>query len=297
MQSLLTKICLPFASAPLFFILYAVFLGPTYLLPYAGSNSSVVNALGAAAGIGLTPQFWAHAACLLVLISITWLRGCATSRQWIAVFPAIAALFDMAPGLSLIPLVPTVMHVVALVVGTRGSSDQANSVNVPAAGALLFAALGMAVIWGLVYSWTWQSRTRLGASSYVPSNHALPTNRAIQPTERPQGPVGGDARRQKPNSILGKWEDGGPVCASTKQAREPRNLELRVWYCEADEAAAKLIVVTHDQTINAFVDENSGLSIKLLPNGKIAIAADNDVRAKLGDGVFISEDLTLLSRK
>ncbi len=297
MHSLLTKVGLPFRSALLFFILYAIFLVPTYLLPYAGSNSSVLNALGAAAGIGLTPQFWAHVACLFVLISVTWLRGCATRRPWIAVFPAIAALFDLAPGLSLIPLLPTAMHVGALVLGARGSNGQVDAVHVPAVGAILFATVGMGVVLGLAYSWTWQSRTRLGAPSDAPSNRTVPTSRANQPAERPQGPAGGNASRQNPSPILRKWEDGGPVCASTKQARNPRDLELRVWYCEAEESAAKVVVVTHDQTVNAFVDESSGLSIKLHANGKLAIAADKNVRATLGEGVFLSEDLTLLSRR
>lgn len=297
MQSLLTKVGLPFRSAILFFVLYAIFLVPTYLLPYAGSNSSVLNALGAAAGMGLTPQFWAHVACLFVLIFITWLRGCATERQWIAVFPAIAALFDMTPGLSLIPLLPTAMHVAALVMGARGSNGQADAVHVPAVGALLFAGVGIVVIVGLAYSWTWQSRTRLGAPGDAQSNRTVPANRATQPAAKPQGPVAGDASRRNASPILGKWEDGGPVCASTKQARNPRDLELRVWYCEADESAAKLVVVTHDQTVNAFVDESSGLSIKLNADGKLAVSASKEARAKLGDGVFLADDLTLLSRK
>lgn len=297
MHSLLTKVGLPFRSALLFFILYAIFLVPTYLLPYAGSNSSVVNALGAAAGIGLTPQFWAHVACLFVLISMTWLRGCATSRQWIVVFPAIATLFDLTPGLSLIPFLPTVMHVLTLVIGVRGSSGQADAIHVPPVGALLVAAVGMVVVLGLASSWTWQSRTRLGALSDTQSNRTFPANHTRQPAEKLEGPGGRNAGSQSPSPILGKWEDGGPVCASTKQARNPRNLELRVWYCEAEESSAKMVVVTHDQTVNAFVDENSGLSIKLHPDGKLAIEAGKEIRAKLGDSVFLAEDLTLLSRK
>lgn len=37
------------------------------------------------------------------------------------IFPVLALVFDLTPGLSLIPLVPTAMHIGALVLGARGS--------------------------------------------------------------------------------------------------------------------------------------------------------------------------------
>lgn len=100
-----------------FVIIYLVFMGPTYFLPYLGSNSSIVNAAGVAMEQGLNPATILHFICLAVLIVVTWFRGTLVKAQWIVILPVIASVFDMAPGLSLIPMVPTIMHIFALIKG------------------------------------------------------------------------------------------------------------------------------------------------------------------------------------
>lgn len=104
-------------NAVLFVVLYILFMLPTYYLPYIGSNSSVVNALGAAADAGVNPAFWPHLGSLIVLIVITWFRGVFIDKKWLIIFPILAAVFDLMPGLSSIPLIPTVMHLLAIVLG------------------------------------------------------------------------------------------------------------------------------------------------------------------------------------
>lgn len=105
---------------PAFFVIgYTVFLIPTYILPYLGSNSSVINALGAASGAGLNPVLYFHIAALAVLVLISWLRGKLINKAWLGALPFAAAMFDLLPGLSLIPMVPTVLHVVAIVLGIK----------------------------------------------------------------------------------------------------------------------------------------------------------------------------------
>lgn len=71
MSSLLKLI----ANAPTYVVLYLVLMVPTYLLPYMGSNSAVLNASGSAAGIGLSPAFWLHLILLLILCVLGWARG------------------------------------------------------------------------------------------------------------------------------------------------------------------------------------------------------------------------------
>ena len=105
------------ANGFVFALLYLICMLPTYLLPFLGSNSSVVNALGVAAEQGLSPQFWLHLAFLAALIAIAWLRGVYIEKKWLVIFPVIAAMFDMVPGFSAIPLVPTIMHLLALILG------------------------------------------------------------------------------------------------------------------------------------------------------------------------------------
>ncbi len=190
MNTILAKVATPFRSGLLFAIVYVLFMLPTYLLPYAGSNSTVINALGAAAGVGLSPQFWAHLACLFVLVAVTWLRGCAVNKQWIAIFPVIAGLFDLTPGLSIIPLLPTVMHIAALVMGARGSAEPTTVVTVPIAGAALLAAAGAVVLSGLVYSWTWQSRVAKPAALRGMPNAVLAPVRLAANQDQESPPTG-----------------------------------------------------------------------------------------------------------
>lgn len=100
----------------LFTSLYIVFMIPTYILPYMGSNSSVLNI----AALGMNPFFWLHLLILLALVTLTWYRGNYIAKSWLVIFPVLALVFDLIPGLSSIPLVPTVMHLLAIILAVVG---------------------------------------------------------------------------------------------------------------------------------------------------------------------------------
>mgnify|MGYP003395355054 CR=1 FL=1 len=108
-----------------FVVLYILFMLPTYYLPYLGSNSFVLNAVGVAAGAGISPAFWPHLGSLIVLIVVTWFRGSFVGKSWLVLFPILAAVFDLIPGLSSIPLVPTAMHLLAIILGVIGAAASA----------------------------------------------------------------------------------------------------------------------------------------------------------------------------
>jgi hypothetical protein len=110
-----------------FVVGYLVFMLPTYVLPYFGSNSAIVGAIGAVVGRGFTPQFWLHAWCLGMLVLVTSIRGKHIGKGWLLIFPVLASFFDLVPGVNLIPLVPTVMHLLALILGAVGSSAAATN--------------------------------------------------------------------------------------------------------------------------------------------------------------------------
>ncbi|WP_426957034.1 hypothetical protein [Muricoccus radiodurans] len=100
-------------NGPTYAMLYLLLLIPTYLLPWFGSNSFVVFL----ATFGTNGLFWVH---LLALLAICWLareRGRMTGQGWLVVLPVLALCFDMIPGLNLIPLVPTVLHGLAILLG------------------------------------------------------------------------------------------------------------------------------------------------------------------------------------
>ncbi len=111
------------ANPALFAVLYILFMLPTYVLPYMGSNSSVLNATGVSAGAGMNPLFWLHLLALIVLVALVWFRGKLEAKTWLVIFPVLALVFDLIPGLSSIPFVPTVMHLLAIILGVKGGHD------------------------------------------------------------------------------------------------------------------------------------------------------------------------------
>lgn len=82
-------------NAPVFVIAYIIFMLPTYFLPYAGSNSSVMHGVDAAAGTqALNFAFWLHMGSLLILCFLCWIRGTYVDKKWLIVFPVLAIAFD-----------------------------------------------------------------------------------------------------------------------------------------------------------------------------------------------------------
>jgi hypothetical protein len=67
-------------------------------------------------------HFW----CLFMLILIGQVRGRLVGKPYLLVFPILALVFDLTPGLSAIPLVPTVMHLLCLILGAISTAPVAN---------------------------------------------------------------------------------------------------------------------------------------------------------------------------
>lgn len=137
-----------FRNTLVFVVAYVTLMIPTYLLPWLGSNSAVLNVVGAAIGHGMTPQWWAHAWCLVMLILMAWMRGDFIGKKYLPVFPFLAAVFDLTPGLSMIPLIPTALHLAAIIIGVRGSEQQ--GVGVVMAGGFGTTSRKAAVLAGLM---------------------------------------------------------------------------------------------------------------------------------------------------
>lgn len=104
-------------NTAIFVIAYIILMIPTYVLPYFGSNSAIVGALSAALGLGPTPQWWMHMWCLATLIILAWMRGSYAGRAYLPIFPILATVFDLTPVINNIPLVPTTMHLLAIILG------------------------------------------------------------------------------------------------------------------------------------------------------------------------------------
>lgn len=112
-----------------FVVLYVLIALVTYILPYFGSNSVMANAAGGvldAASGGKTSMFThipflLHAICLIALCVVSFSRGGWINKKWIVVFPILALFFDLTPLLSSIPFVPSILHILVLVIGATGT--------------------------------------------------------------------------------------------------------------------------------------------------------------------------------
>lgn len=135
-----------FRNTAVFVIVYLLGMLPTYILPYFGSNSLFINAVAAAVGYGLSPQTWAHLWSLAFLISITWARGPFAGRGYLVIFPVLAAAFDMIPFLSMIPFVPTVMHILAIVLGAIVKTSAAEDICIASCKKALYMLATVTVV-------------------------------------------------------------------------------------------------------------------------------------------------------
>ncbi len=122
-QSVSSQIATAVANPAVYVASYIVLMLPTYLLPYLGSNSLIMNAASAAVLGLLQPLFLIHLACLALLVALAWFRGVNIDKKWLAVFPVLAMVFDLMPGMNVIPLVPTVMHLLAITLGVVGTTS------------------------------------------------------------------------------------------------------------------------------------------------------------------------------
>jgi hypothetical protein len=168
----------PIINPIVYVICYLLLMIPTYILPYFGSNSSVVNAISTAVGFGPTPQWWMHVWFLVMLVLLTWLRGAVTSKKHLVAFAIVAAVFDMAPGLSMIPLVPTVMHLLAIIMGATASTatDDEHTAGIPKAVLIIAAATTcMAVLGSLLFVTTKPSKGKETISPPVAATMRQPT--------------------------------------------------------------------------------------------------------------------------
>lgn len=133
-------------SGVVYVLVYLVLAVPTYVLPYFGSNSSVLNVAGAALGAGALPQFWFHLTALYLIVVVVWMRGGHIGKPWLTIFPVLAGIFDMVPGFSVLPLLPTTFHVLALVMGVSGKLIASDAGAAAAKRRLIVSGVGLAVV-------------------------------------------------------------------------------------------------------------------------------------------------------
>jgi hypothetical protein len=118
----LGEVSMPSGLGARFFIAYLITLIPTYILPYFGSNSMLVNGIGAEIAGGKPVQFWYHISAYAGLIFLAYVRGVRIVRAWLIAFPIFAMFFDLVPVINNIPWVPSILNIAALYIGASRSA-------------------------------------------------------------------------------------------------------------------------------------------------------------------------------
>lgn len=95
----------------LFVVFYLIPLIITYITSYMGS----VSLVNAKFNPNFMKFFMIHASCYIVMI-ISCLKF--TKDKKICIFPIIAAAFDFIPIINFIPLIPTILNLSGIIIGT-----------------------------------------------------------------------------------------------------------------------------------------------------------------------------------
>jgi chromate transport protein ChrA len=97
-----------------FLVVYLLFMAPTYIWRW-------VFAAGAMSGESVDDMASATYVLLAisyaVMIYVTYRRGIENQQKHLVAFPAVGAFFDIVLGF--IPFVPTVLNILALVLGAK----------------------------------------------------------------------------------------------------------------------------------------------------------------------------------
>lgn len=109
-----------FANTTIYVSAYIAIMLMTYYLPNLGSKDFVDQSLNGS-GLSNTPvslfPVFLHISAMLALVWISLIRGIMIGKKWLVVLPMVAFAFDFIPKLSTIPIVPSVYHVLAIMVG------------------------------------------------------------------------------------------------------------------------------------------------------------------------------------
>ena len=104
-------------SASAFLGIFAALIIGTYIMPYLGSNSWVAYVASKKLGCSVVPffiKFTLHAFLYVGMCYLAFRASQASDKKWLLIFPLVAAVFDLAPNLNMIPLVPTAFNALGI---------------------------------------------------------------------------------------------------------------------------------------------------------------------------------------
>ena len=133
-------------NTAIFMGVYFLLAALTYILPYyefagnvasglndmAASMNQAVNEINQMSGAksqvnfqkldtsGGTFPFVLHLIALSGIVFITYVKAQQIEKSWIVILPSLAFAFDVLPLISLIPLVPTGLHLATIIITAKG---------------------------------------------------------------------------------------------------------------------------------------------------------------------------------
>lgn len=109
-------------SAAVFVTTYIIFMLPTYFIPYLRTSSSAFYGLDDAGTNVFNFPFFIHLTSMVVLCGICLVRGIVVGKNWLILLPMVAFAFEFISKLSVIPYIPTMYHILAIIVGATSTN-------------------------------------------------------------------------------------------------------------------------------------------------------------------------------
>lgn len=110
-------------KTPAFVILYLIVMIFTYFWRFAGFGAVVdENATAESIKDAASVTNWLLFFNYVLLVVIAYFRGKKIDKKYLAALPVIGGLFDLV--LAFIPFVPTIMNILALVLGLSDNKPQ-----------------------------------------------------------------------------------------------------------------------------------------------------------------------------
>jgi hypothetical protein len=103
-----------------FILVYVLLMIPAYLT-YVDSSSTIST--GSLGMNMVTLSLLLHMGSMLTLCYVCFIRGKLIGKSWLGFIPLIAIAFEFLPALSAIPLVPSVYHALAIVIGSFATAS------------------------------------------------------------------------------------------------------------------------------------------------------------------------------
>ncbi|HBA08293.1 MAG TPA: hypothetical protein DCW48_00990 [Methylotenera mobilis] len=109
-------------NAAIFVTTYIVFMLPTYVLPYLRTSPASLHGLDDAGANVFSFTFFIHLASMILLCWVCLVRGAMVGKNWLFLLPVVAFAFEFISKLSVIPFIPTMYHILAIIVGATSAN-------------------------------------------------------------------------------------------------------------------------------------------------------------------------------